>query len=443
MNQTIIFGKSGLNLRGVRILYDILNVYLENGLRVILHRVSYSRTMACGVWVKQGSMHENDEMNGISHLLEHLMINIDNKNNHEFCKLMKEVSNEGVRYNAGTTKETTSFYFTGLSKNLDICLKTLASIFVDKNSFPVDLLENEKKVVKQEIVSFYSSFNQIKERTSQALWGNLSIGRIIVGDIKNVENATNENLSNIKNEAYTPENATLVVVGGMDYEETLKKIEEYFGNWQDRETRQYKEVVDSEPGIYLNCTDNGNSSVVSVGFRVPSYTDGDRINIEILSKILGDPGLESKLVKEIRMKRGLAYNVGAFTSFYENRGTLGFTAVCSHESVEEVIKVMMNEFHKSKSQGFTYEEINKAKKILETSTLLGLDNLTAQLKFLGKCSSYGQLFSLEQELRNVRKINKDNIDRVTREIFNEENMGLAAIGNINIDSVIQLLNIEE
>jgi len=80
-------------------------------------------------------------------------------------------------------------------------------------------------------------------------------------------------------------------------------------------------------------------------------------------------------------------------------------------------------------------------KILETKTLFDIDNLTAHLKFLGRCSTYGQLFSLEQEVRNIQKIRKESIQRSALDIFTEENMGLAAIGNFNIDETIELLKL--
>lgn len=420
-------------------MYDILNVYLENGLRVVMHRIPHMRTMACGVWVRQGSKHENDENNGLSHLLEHLMINIENNKNPKFQHLINEAISEGIVYNAGTTKETTSYYFTGLSNLLDKCIQTLASIVIDNKSFTQELIENEKKVVSQETISFYSSFNQIKERTSQALWGNVGVGKIIVGSLENIKNANSSDIENIIKSAYTPENSTIIVVGGIDYQKTLDIIEGSFSNWEDTNTRTYKEIVDSEPGVYFNTGGSGKSTALSIGFRTPSYMDGERINIEVISKILGDTSLESRLVQEIRMKRGLAYNIGAFTSFYENRGTLGFTAVCASESVNEVVKVMIEEFHKVKTEGFTDKEINRVKKVLETRTLLDLDNLTSQLKFLGKCSSGGQSFSLEQEIRNIKKIDNENLHKALHEMFVEGKMGLAAIGNCNVEEVISLL----
>lgn len=404
-----------------------------------MHKIPYVRTMACGVWVRQGSKHESDDNNGLSHLLEHLMINIDNSNNPKFQCLINEAISEGIVYNAGTTKETTSYYFAGLSTMLQKCIETLASIVIDNKIFSSSLIENEKKVVSQEAISFYSAFNQIKERTSQALWGNVGIGRIIVGSLENINNATPNDIEEIIKSAYTPENSTIVVVGGIDYQNTLEMIDENFSRWQDLNTRDYKEIVDSVPGIYFNSAGAGKSTVISIGFRTSSYMDAERGNIDMIAKILGGAGLESRLVQEIRMKRGLAYSIGGFASNYENRGTLGFSAVCSNDSVAEVVEIMMNEFHKVREEGFTDKEINRAKKVLETTTLLELDDLTSQLKFLGKGSSNGQLFSLEQEIRNIKKINRESLHKSVEDIFTEEKMGLATIGNCNVDELISLL----
>lgn len=422
-------------------MYDIVSVYLENGLRVVMHKIPHMKTMACGIWIKQGSKHENDENNGLSHLIEHLMINVRNDNNKEFQELINSVSCEGVSYNAGTTKETTSYYFTGLANMLNKSLKTIASIVIDNKGFKKELIDNEKKVVSQEAISFYSSFNQIKERTTQALWGNLGIGKVIVGDLQNIKNATNREIEDIVEGAYTPENATLVIIGGINYDETLEMVEENFSRWEDRYTRAYHETVDEEPGIYFNSNSGGNNTAISIGFRTPSYMDKDRIGIALITKMIGDISLESRLVKEIRMKRGLAYTVGAFTSFYEQRGSLGLTAVCSKDSPKEVVKIMIDEINKVRESGFDEQELSRAKKILETRTLLDLDNITSQLKFLGKYSSNDSLFSLEQEIRGMRKINIDMIQRIANEIFIEENMGMAAIGKFDIDEVLPILEI--
>lgn len=421
--------------------YDILTVYLENGLRVILHKIPNMKTMSCGIWIKQGSRHEDDRTNGLSHLIEHLMINKDNKNNPKFQRLMNDICNNGVVYNAGTTKENTFYYFIGLSKVLNSCLETISSIVIQNKTFDEELFENEKKVVIQEAISFYSSFNQIKERSTQALWGNMGVGKIIVGSIDCIKSSKIEDVEEIIDKSYTPENATLVVIGGIDYYNTLDFIYEYFSDWKDKKTRQYHEVIESEPGIYFNKNDNGKSSVVSVCFRTPSYLDSNRNNIEVISRMLGNSGLQSRLVNEIRMKKGLAYLIGSFTSFYEARGTLGFTVVCEHESVYNVLDIMINELNKVTETGFDENEIERCKKGMETQTLLYLDDITSQLKFLGRIATYGHLFSLEQELRNIQKIDRQNINRLAKDLFTSENMGFAAIGKLDLDNAINKLKL--
>lgn len=422
-------------------MYDILNVYLENGLRVVMHRIPNIKTISCGIFVKQGSKHEDKETNGLSHLLEHLMINIDNETNHSFQSLMRAVTSEGVMYNAVTTKEHTSFYFTGLSEVLPKCLKTLASIVIDNKTFEAKLIENEKKVVTQEAISFYSSFNQIQERISQALWGDIGVGRIIVGNIENVKNAEVKDLESILRESYTPENSTVIVIGDFDYQESLKIIQDNFSRWEDRKTREYNDFVESEPGIYYNDSNDGKSAVISIGFRTGGYMNKDRACVETIAKMMGEPCLESRLIQEIRIKRGLAYNLGAFANCYENRGTFAFTVVCAKESVEEVVKIAVSEFNRAKHHGFDNEEVERAKRVLKTSRLLEIGDLTSQLKFLGRCASYGHLYSLEQELRNIEKVEIENINRVSKEIIREENLSLAIIGKCDLDKVIPLLKI--
>ncbi len=65
-------------------MYDVLNAYLENGVKVILHKISGVKTMACGLWIRQGSVYETDENNGLSHLAEHLLLNSENVTNSSY-----------------------------------------------------------------------------------------------------------------------------------------------------------------------------------------------------------------------------------------------------------------------------------------------------------------------------------------------------------------------
>ena len=420
-------------------MYDVLNAYLENGLKVILHKIPGVKTMACGLWIRQGSVYETDENNGLSHLVEHLLLNPKDVNNSEYRQLMERVSGEGVIYNAATTKEYTCYHFTGMESALPLCLSSLACIAKDNRDFLDEYFENEKNVVIQEATSFYSSYQQIKERTSQAIWGNRGTGKIIMGDMKNITKACKEEVLDIIANAYVPENATVIVVGNIDYQRTLVMIEDRFGTWIDKRSNVSEIPVENVPGVYLN-KGSGNSAVVSIGFRAPAYCAVERPAVDMVVKMLGNSGMQSRIVQEVRIKRGLSYTLGGFSSFYKNRGTIGFMSVCDKAKVTEVAKVMMDVLINAKEKGFTEEEIQREKNIMETGVLLAVDNISEHLRYIGKCSSMDKNFYIENEVRAIRSIEKEDIEQVTSEILQECNMGLAAIGECDVDALLDTVS---
>lgn len=420
-------------------MYDVLNAYLENGLKVILHKIPGVKTMACGLWVRQGSVYETDEINGLSHLTEHLLLNPKDVTNNEYKGLMESVSSEGVIYNAATTKEYTCYYFTGMESALSTCLASLACIAKENRDFIEEYFINEKNVVIQEATSFYSSYQQIKERTSQAIWGNRGTGKIIMGDIKNILDASQQDVFQLIEKSYVPENATVIVIGNIDYQRTLFMIEEYFGRWRDEKGRIEEVPVENVPGVYIN-QGNGASAVISIGFRAPAYSSQDRSAVDMMVRMIGNSGMQSRLIQEIRIKRGLSYTLGGFSSLYKSRGTIGFMSVCDKTKATEVAKVMMDVLIDAKEKGFSEEEIQREKNIMETAMLLAVDNITEHLRYIGKCSSMDRNFYIENEIREIRNIEKDDIERVTTQILQESNMGLAAIGECDVDELLEVVS---
>lgn len=418
--------------------YDVLNAYLENGLKIVIHKISEVKTVACGLWIKLGSSYETDDNNGLSHLAEHLLMNQNDVENEEYKRIISDITDNGVYYNAATTKEYTCYYFTGLKSTIDDSLNALSQIAMKNREFNEDAFENEKKVVLQEAVSFYSSFQQIKERTSQALWGNMGTGKIIMGNLNNIENAIKSQVLELINKAYVPENAILTIVGNVDYTDILQKIENKFGIWDDVKVGLEERNVESEPGIYIN-KGSGNSTVLSIGFRAPGYGTANRLAVEMMVRILGSGSLQSRIVTEIRGKRGLAYNVGGFASFFEKRGTIGFTVVCDKNRSIETAKVLSDVIIQAREHGFNEDEIIREKHVMETNMILAIDNITEHLKYIGRCSSMDKNFYIENEIRLIRNIQKEYVDRAAKQLLCDLNMGVAVIGSSNAERLLETI----
>ncbi|QFJ54875.1 M16 family metallopeptidase [Pseudobutyrivibrio xylanivorans] len=421
-------------------MYDLVNAYLENGLRIVLHRIPQTRTTSCGLWVKQGSSYETDDNNGLSHLTEHLALNPHNRLNNKYQNLMEEAAAEGVIYNAATTKEYTCYYFTGLSRTLGTCLQALGCIAKENREFDLDFFENEKSVVEQEAIGFYSAFQQIKERTSSALWGNTGTGKIIMGDIQNIRNAKREQVASIMDKAYIPNNSVLVVIGDIKYAELLNQIEDIFSDWETKKLLIHEQAVESTPGVYIN-KGQGVSAVLSLGFRTTGYSDYNRPSIEMAVRLLGQSGLHARMIEEIRMKRGLSYNLGGFDSFYSKRGTIGFMAVSEKKNIVEIAKIMTAVLNEANEKGFSEYEIENEKKAMETMLLLSVDNITDHLRCIGKCAVMDKDFYIENEVRAIRDITNEMVNETSRKVFNMDNLGLACIGEVDVDELVENVQI--
>ena len=302
--------------------------------------------------------------------------------------------NRGVSFNATTNKENTYFYFQGLSESLDICLDALKMLVVENRDFDTDVFANELKVVESEAHSFYSSFSQINVRMAQALYGNYGIGRTILGPISNIQTASIEDVSNIDNEA----------------------------------------------GVYFDGKFAGSNSIASIGFRVPSSDDKIHICTELLSLILSDPIMSERIPVEIRQKRGLAYNVGGFVNQYKNMCTLGIACTCNINNTEEAIRIAMNELCKVKEEGITENELQRAKMNLITKKNVDFADVLRRTICLGKYSSYDRFYSFEDDVRKIRKIDLQYVNEASKQILSQENLGLALIGNVDIEKIVDLLS---
>ena len=77
---------------------------------------------------------------------------------------------------------------------------------------------------------------------------------------------------------------------------------------------------------------------------------------------------------------------------------------------------------------------------METSVLLAVDNITEHLRCIGKCSIMDRNYYIENEVRAIRNIQKEDIEKVAMEVLQESNMGLAAIGDNDFDELLDAVS---
>ncbi|MCX7957015.1 MAG: insulinase family protein, partial [Endomicrobia bacterium] len=161
---------------------------LDNGLTVLLKKVSNLPIISIQVWVKVGSLYEDDDTNGISHFLEHLVFKGTSKYSAE--EISQLIESYGAILNAGTSKEYTVYYVDIPREGLEIAFDILFEL-VFSAKFIEDEVEKERSVVIEEIKrSEDQPINVLYDHFNQLLFTQTPYRRKIIGTEQNIRSLT-------------------------------------------------------------------------------------------------------------------------------------------------------------------------------------------------------------------------------------------------------------
>jgi len=211
---------------------DLLAHVLANGLEVFLVPNSQVPLVTIRITFRAGAIVETEQLNGLCHLYEHMLFKGNERypNQEEFMAAMKRL---GVgNWNGGTSTEYVTYFFTIPSDRLADGLAFWAAA-VQSPLLLADELDREKQVVYNEIAGAQAEPEYRLEQAQRlALYPDYWFRRDVGGDLNVIRSATVEQLRFIRQAYYVPNNAALFVAGDIDPQETLRLVDELFGNWQ-------------------------------------------------------------------------------------------------------------------------------------------------------------------------------------------------------------------
>lgn len=152
---------------------------LNNGLRIVSLKYPQFETVSLGIWVNTGSAYERENMNGISHFLEHMVFK--GTASRSATAISEDIENVGGQTNAYTSREFTAFYAKMLKDDLELAVDVLCEL-VTSPQFAEDELVKEREVVVQEIKQTYDDPGDIVFDYMQAeAFAGQAMGRPILG----------------------------------------------------------------------------------------------------------------------------------------------------------------------------------------------------------------------------------------------------------------------
>lgn len=357
---------------------DYSTFKLDNGQNVIIKEVHDNPIVIIDTWINTGSINETDKNNGAAHFLEHLFFRGTKK--YPAKAFDQILESKGAITNAATSKDFTHYYILIPSKYFDLALELHSDMLLNP-LIPRKELEKERKVVLEEI-------SKNNDNPSTLLFKNLNgilyqehpYKREVIGTKEVIETITREEILDFYNTWYTPSNMTTVIIGDIDTVSALEKVKKSFADNKNSQAKQIKHVykMDKKPPKQTEIqndfkVDNG---YMLIGFKgVNAANKKDAYTLDLLATILGD-GKTSRLYRDIKEQKQLAYTIGAGHSSFKDDSVFFISANFAPENVTKLKSAIFQEINKLKQYNIEADEIQKAKNIIERDTYYSRESVS-------------------------------------------------------------------
>ncbi|PYS45726.1 MAG: insulinase family protein [Acidobacteria bacterium] len=411
---------------------QLVNRVLQNGFEIVVLEDHSVPLVTIELAVRNGSFTEPPELNGLSHLYEHMFFKANRAIANQEDYLQK-IGQMGIAYNGTTREEVVEYYFTTTSPNLRTAMNFMRDAvrypLFDKGEF-----EREREVVIGEIDRNESNpFYYLNLDMTNRLFYKYPSRKNPLGNRQTVQTATTDMMRLIQSRYYVPNNSALVVTGDVNPEEVFKMAQDFYGDWPRREKDPFVEfplvehppLPKSEGGIVKQDVKN---VIINIGWQGPSIGKDNPATYaaDVFSFILTQPN--SRFQHNL-VDTGLVNGVTIGYLTQRNVGPIQVIAQTTPDKAHAAIKAIYNEIaHFNDKDYFTDEQLENAKALLEADDLYSREKLSDYAHTLAFWWSSTGLDYFRGYLTNLRRTTRTDLSRyLTTYILGKPHVGLALI----------------
>lgn len=400
---------------------------LDNGLRVILHKDSSSPITCVNVWYHVGSWNERIGKTGFAHLFEHMMFQgSQNVGSDMHFRLLQSI---GASVNGSTSFNRTNYYETVPSHYLELALWLEA----DRMGFLLPAmtqkkLNNQREVVKNErrqTVDNQPYGTWLEKLLENAYPEDYPYHWPIIGYIKDMDNASLQDISDFFETYYSPANASLCVAGDFTEAQVRVWIDKYFGAIQGKQQIPRVEKVFNNRfagEVRRDVPDNIQTPRIFMTYHIPAYGEKDWYVADFLSDLLST-GKSSRLYHSLVYEKQIAHNAQAYTFGTEGTALMTFIATLQNShNIQELEKAVNLEIEKLINGDITEIEVRRVKNQIEAHKLLELQSVTHIADaFNNGAVHFNDPGYINRELDIYTSITRDDILQFAQKYFKDSN----------------------
>ncbi len=388
----------------------------------------YMKSVAIVFGIKVGSRYEKRENSGISHLIEHMLFKGTRKRPNTL-EISQAIEGVGGEINAATSKEITQIYTRIPMEKFKIALEVMADLLAN-SLFREEDLEKEKLIIVEEIKKYEDLPEELVELfLDQILWGNHPLGRTILGKERVIKKLQREDLLTFLKQFYRPNNIVISIAGNIKIYEVIAQIKKYFLEIEGGRIKDYLPVQINQQNMRIKVkTKKSKQAHLAFGFPGISRLDPRRYALDLLDIILGS-GLSSRLFQEIRVKKGLAYDIHSYIQYFNDAGSFSIYAGIETSRLNETLQAVIEELIKIKENRIPEEELNKAKEMYKGALSLSLESTLSRAFWWGnRILFYNKPISFQEVKKRIDEVAIEDIQNLAQDIFSSQKINLSLVG---------------
>jgi predicted Zn-dependent peptidase len=401
---------------------------LDNGIRVVTQSIGGMQSAAIGIRIDSSTRNEPADMGGASHFIEHLLFKGTERRSAD--RIMEEFDALGAGANAYTSQEEVFYYATCLASAIPATFDILADLFVNSILPPMEV-EKERDVVLQEISMVQDNPGRyVYQRFHQGFWKAHPIGMSVLGTTESISSVGRDHLMGHKLSQYVAGATIVSAAGNVEHERIVELAQRLLCGLPNGTVPLIASEPGWQPGIAMHAHNQRpmEQTQFYMGYPIPPAGNEHRHTLAVFNQILGG-GMSSRLFREVRERRGLAYAVySTMVSYTDTAGLLLFAGT-GPERAQEAIDVCHGEVLRFCSEMVSEETLDSAKEQLRCKRLMSLDDCETQVRRISNSVSIlGAPEPIGDVLGGIAAVSAEDVRSLAQSLFGEVTPRVESVG---------------
>lgn len=409
---------------------NIKQYKLSNGQTVIIKENKSNPIVIIDTFVKTGSVNENDSNNGVAHFLEHLFFK--GTTNHKRGEFEKIIESKGGVFNAATSRDYTHYYIKIGSEHFDDAL-SLHSDMLLNIAIPQNELDMERKVVLEEIArSSDNPDNKVFDNFMRIVFNGSPYSRKILGTNEIIKNIPRDDILAFHHKWYNPQNMVTVVVGDVNAQQVIPKIEKSFGKKTEYSACALP-LPQKPAALKINDRTIIEKADVNTAYLMLGYPSVGVNNLkeayalDIASSILAG-GQNSILYKKLKQDENVALAIGAGNYELKDTGVFYVDATFVPENYDKILAIIKDELAEIKQTPFEQKRVDLVKNAIKRQYIYAGEGISSVANMLGYDVAVGNGISdYTNYLSVVDSITPDFIQKTLNKYLIDDKMAVSVL----------------